>query len=159
MTYADAMKYYGTDKPDIRFEMKFIELKGDVGTTYAEHGFNVFDEAELVAGINATGCSEYTRKELDALTEFVRRPQIGAKGLVYVKCNKDGSFKSSVDKFYTADDLKKWAERFNAKAGDLLLILAGAREKTQKALSELRLEMGNRLGLRNSSVFAPALGN
>ncbi len=151
MVYADAMKYYGSDKPDIRFDMKFVELKD---LTEGKN-FVVFDSVEYVAGICAKGCASYTRKQIDELTEFVKRPQIGAKGLVYVKCEADGSFKSSVDKFYSADDLKKWAERCNAQPGDLILILAGTTSKTQKALCELRLEMGSRLGLRDKNVFAP----
>ncbi len=151
MSYADAMKYYGSDKPDIRFDMKFSELN-DLAKG---KGFNVFDEAELVVGLCAKGCGEYTRKELDALTEFVRKPQVGAKGLVYVKCNADGTYKSSVDKFYDQDDLKLWAERFNATAGDLILILSGKKKQTQESLSQLRMEMADKLGLRNSEVFAP----
>jgi len=150
MSYADAMKYYGSDKPDTRFEMKFVELN-DLAQG---KGFQVFDGAELVVGICARGCAEYTRKQLDELTEFVKRPQIGAKGLVYVQCKADGTFKSSVDKFYSADDLKKWAERFNAQPGDLLLILSGETAKTQKALNELRLKMGDALGLRDKNKFA-----
>jgi len=151
MVYADAMKYYGSDKPDIRFDMKFVELKD---LTEGKN-FVVFDSVEYVAGICAKGCAGYTRKQIDELTDFVKRPQIGAKGLVYVRCENDGSFKSSVDKFYSAGDLKKWAERCNAQPGDLILILAGATSKTQKALCELRLEMGSRLGLRDKNVFAP----
>ncbi len=151
MTYADAMKYYGSDKPDIRFEMKFTELN-DVAQG---KGFVVFDSAELVVGIAAEGCAEYTRKELDGLTDFVRKPQIGAKGLVYVKCNADGSFKSSVDKFFDQEQLKAWADKMGAKPGDLLLVLAGDANKARKALNELRLEMGNRLGLRPADKFAP----
>ncbi|MEQ8713668.1 MAG: aspartate--tRNA ligase [Cyclobacteriaceae bacterium] len=151
MTYADAMKYYGSDKPDIRFEMKFTELN-DVAQG---KGFVVFDSAELVVGIAAEGCAEYTRKELDGLTDFVRKPQIGAKGLVYVKCNADGSFKSSVDKFFDQEQLKAWADKMGAKPGDLLLVLAGDANKTRKPLNELRLEMGNRLGLRPADKFAP----
>lgn len=150
MTYADAMKYYGSDKPDTRFDMKFTELN-DVAQG---KGFQVFDSAELVVGICAQGCAEYTRKQLDELTEFVKRPQIGAKGLVYVQCKADGTFKSSVDKFYSAEDLKQWAEKFNAKPGDLLLILSGETAKTQKALNELRLKMGDLLGLRDKNKFA-----
>ncbi len=150
MSYADAMKYYGSDKPDTRFDMKFTELN-DLAQG---KGFQVFDSAELVVGICARGCAEYTRKQLDELTEFVKRPQIGAKGLVYVQCKADGTFKSSVDKFYSADDLKKWAERFNAQPGDLLLILSGETAKTQKALNELRLKMGDALGLRDKNKFA-----
>ncbi|MHC1777383.1 MAG: aspartate--tRNA ligase [Lentimicrobium sp.] len=151
MTFADAMKNYGNDKPDIRFEMTFMELTDMV----KGHDFKVFDDAELVAGINASGCAGHTRKQLDALTDFVKRPQVGAGGLIYVRFNEDGSLKSSVDKFYTEEDLKKWALAFNAKPGDLMLILAGVEGKTRKALSELRLEMGNQLGLRNPEVFAP----
>ncbi len=151
MTWADAMKYYGSDKPDLRFGMQFVELKD---LTEGKN-FGVFDNAEYVAGICAKGCASYTRKQLDELTEFVKRPQVGAKGLVYVRYDENGSFKSSVDKFYTAEDLKKWAERFNANPGDLILILAGEKTKTQKALCELRLEMGTRLGLRDKNKFAP----
>jgi aspartyl-tRNA synthetase len=151
MDYADAMKYYGSDKPDIRFEMKFVEIN-DVAQN---KGFKVFDDSELVVAINAEGCATYTRKQLDKLTDFVRKPQIGAKGLVYVKCNEDGSYKSSVDKFYSQEDLKTWAEKLNAKAGDLLLVLSGDTDKTRKAMNELRLEMGTRLGLRDINVYAP----
>jgi aspartyl-tRNA synthetase len=151
MTWHDAMRYYGSDKPDIRFGMKFVELDDEV----KGHGFGLFDNAELVVGINAEGCAEYSRKQLDALTEFVKRPQVGAGGLVYVKYNADGSFKSSVDKFYTQDDLKVVAEKFGAKPGDLMLILCGPAMKTRVQLCALRLEMGNQLGLRNPEVFAP----
>lgn len=151
MSYADAMKYYGNDKPDTRFEMRFVELN-DVAQG---KGFNVFDSAELVVGIVASGCAEYTRKQLDALTDFVKRPQIGAKGLVYVKCNEDGTFKSSVDKFYSQEDLQQWAETMGAKAGDLLLVLSGDANPTRKALSELRLHMGSELDLRDKSVYKP----
>jgi aspartyl-tRNA synthetase len=151
MDYATAMKTYGSDKPDIRFGMQFVELND-----YAKNkDFRIFDEAELVVGINVPGCSEYTRKQLDALTDFVKKPQIGAKGLVYVKYNIDSTFKSSVDKFYSEDDLKIWAERFEAKPGDLMLILSGNTDSVRKQLNELRLEMGNQLGLRNSQVFKP----
>jgi aspartyl-tRNA synthetase len=151
MSYADAMKQYGSDKPDIRFDMRFVEL-----TDLTQNkGFKVFDEAELVVGIAATGCAEYTRKQMDELTDWVKRPQIGAAGLVYVRCNPDGTFKSSVDKFYTPEDLKQWADRANAQPGDMLLILSGKAEKTRKALGDLRLEIASRLGLRNPSVFAP----
>jgi len=149
--YDEAMKYYGSDKPDIRFEMKFVELN-DIAKN---KGFKVFDDAELVVGINAEKCGDYSRKQLDKLTSFVRKPQIGANGLVYVKCNEDGSFKSSVDKFFNQDDLKLWAEQFGAKAGDLLLILAGDTDRTRKALSELRLEMGERLELRDRNTYRP----
>jgi len=151
MTYADAMKYYGTDKPDIRFGMRFVDL-----TQIASNkGFKVFDEAEYIGAICAEGCAGYSRKELDKLTDFVKKPQVGAKGLVYVKYNDDGSFKTSVDKFFSSDDFKSWCDMSGAKPGDLLLILAGARKNTLTALSELRLEMGNRLELRDKSKFAP----
>lgn len=149
MSYADAMKNYGSDKPDIRFEMKFVEMKD----LTQNRDFVVFDSAEYVAAICATGCASYTRKQLDELTDFVKRPQIGAKGLIYLKYNEDGTLKSSVDKFYNEDDLRKWAERCNAKPGDLILILAGEKEKTQKQLCELRLEMGTHLGLRDKNVY------
>ena len=151
MSYQTAMKYYGSDKPDIRFEMKFVELN-DVAQ---QKGFKVFDDAELVVGINAKECAGYSRKQLDKLTDFVRKPQVGANGLVYVKYNADGTFKSSVDKFFDQEALQKLAEKFDAKPGDLLLILAGKKEKTQKALCELRLEMGNRLDLRDPNNFCP----
>ena len=151
MTWADAMKYYGSDKPDIRFGMTFVELKD-----LAEgHNFVVFDSAEYVGAICAKGCASYTRKQIDELTEFVKRPQIGAKGLVWVKVENDGSIKSSVGKFYSEDDLRTWVERCKAQPGDLLLILAGKTMPTRKALNELRLEMGNRLGLRDKDTFAP----
>ena len=150
MTYADAMKFYGNDKPDIRFEMKFVELNDIV----KGKNFKVFDDAGLVVGICAKGAAEYSRKQLDELTEFVKRPQIGATGLVYVRYNADGTIKSSVDKFYSEGELRIWAAAFNAQPGDLILILAGEENKTRKALSELRLEMGNRLGLRDKNKFA-----
>ena len=146
MTYADAMKYYGCDKPDIRFDMKFVELN-DLAKN---KGFQVFDDAELVVGINATGCSEYTRKQLDELTEWIKRPQIGAKGLVYIKFNTDGTVKSSVDKFYSEEDLKAIGERFNAQKGDMILILSGQEDKARKQLNELRLEMGSQIGVEKS---------
>jgi len=151
MTWADAMKYYGSDKPDIRFEMKFHELNDLV----KGKNFVVFDEAEIVAGICAEGCASYTRKQLDEITDFVKRPQIGAKGLVYIKFEIDGTFKSSVDKFYSQDDLKSIAGKMNAKPGDLILILADSASRTRKALCELRLEMGSRLGLRDKNIFKP----
>jgi aspartyl-tRNA synthetase len=151
MTYADAIKYYGSDKPDIRFDMQFVELKEAV----SGKDFVVFDNAAYVGGICAKGCASYTRKQLDELTDFVKRPQIGAKGLVYIRYDVDGSLKSSIDKFYTTDDLKSIATLFNAEPGDLILILAGEKSKTQKALSELRLEMGSRLGLRDKNVYKP----
>ncbi|MCU0441162.1 MAG: aspartate--tRNA ligase [Bacteroidia bacterium] len=150
MTYADAMKYYGSDKPDTRFDMKFVELNAVV----KGKNFKVFDDAALVVGICAKGCAEYTRKQLDELTDFVKRPQIGATGLVYARINGDGSIKSSVDKFYDETALKEWAAAFNAEPGDLLLILAGEATKTRKALNELRLEMGARLGLRDKNTFS-----
>lgn len=149
MSYDDAMRLYGSDKPDIRFGMTFTELN-DIAQG---KGFNVFDESEIVVGICAEGCGDYSRKQLDALTDYVKRPQIGAKGLVYVKCNEDGSYKSSVDKFYNQEDLKSWAVKMNANAGDLLLILSGEKDKTRSALSELRLKMGNELGLRKKDDF------
>ncbi|MCS7018512.1 MAG: aspartate--tRNA ligase [Cytophagales bacterium] len=151
MTYADAMRLYGSDKPDLRFGMQFTELN-DVAKG---KGFQVFDNAPLVVGICAEGCAEFTRKQLDELTDFVKRPQIGAKGLVYVQYKIDGTFKSSVDKFYTQDDLMQWAVKMNAKPGDLMLILSGETNATRKQLNELRLEMGNRLGLRNKNVYEP----
>ncbi|RIJ43100.1 aspartate--tRNA ligase [Pontibacter oryzae] len=151
MTYADAMKYYGSDKPDTRFDMRFVELN----PMAKNKGFKVFDDAELVVGICAENAASYTRKQLDELTDFVKRPQIGATGLVYARVNEDGSIKSSVDKFYTAEDLQAWATAFNAKPGDLILILAGDADRTRKALNELRLEMGSRLGLRDKNVFSP----
>jgi len=167
MTFADAAKYYGSDKPDTRFDMKFVELKGfaggasrfeggkgDVVDLVSGKGFPVFDNAELVVGICAKGCAEYTRKQLDELTEFVKRPQIGATGLVYARVNADGCVKSSVDKFYDEATLKQWSEAMNAAPGDLLLIMAGETDKTRKALSELRLEIGTRLGLRNPDVYS-----
>ncbi|MDD2939061.1 MAG: aspartate--tRNA ligase [Proteiniphilum sp.] len=149
MSYADAMQQYGSDKPDIRFEMKFTELKD----LTAGRDFVVFDSAAYVGAICAEGCAMYTRKQLDELTDFVKRPQIGAKGLIYVRYNEDGTLKSSVDKFYNEADLKLWAERCQAKPGDLILMLAGETEKTQKQLCELRLEMGSRLGLRDKNNY------
>ena len=151
MTYADAMRLYGSDKPDLRFGMPFVELNDEL----KGKDFKVFNEAEYIIGICAEGCGNYTRKQLDGLVEFVKRPQVGGNGLVYILCNADGSYKSSVDKFYTQDDLAKVAAKCNAHAGDLILIMAGKTEKTQKALCELRLEMGNRLGLRNPNEFKP----
>lgn len=162
MTWEDAMWQYGNDKPDIRFGMQIANLKSAFrkgGALLAQGelingaGFGVFDNAETVLAIAAPGCSEYTRKQTDELTEWVKRPQIGMQGLVYIKCNTDGSFKSSVDKFYAEDKLKAIAEAAGAKAGDLVLILAGREERTRKATSELRLEMGRRLGLRREDEF------
>jgi aspartyl-tRNA synthetase len=151
MQYAEAMERYGSDKPDIRFGMEFVDLS----ELAIGKGFVVFDSAEAVIAINAENCSEYTRKQLDELTEWVKRPQIGAKGLVYVKCNADGTYKSSVDKFYTQEDLAAWAEKAGAKAGDLMLLLCGDLEKTRKQMNELRLHLGNELGLRDPNVFKP----
>ena len=152
ITYDDAMKFYGSDKPDLRFEMKIAEL-----TRLAQgKEFKVFDSVEYIGGIVAAGCADYSRKQLDELTHFVKRPQVGAKGLVYVKYNPDGSFKSSVDKFFGPEDFVSWADAMNAKPGDLMLILAGNRMDTLEALGVLRLEMGKRLGLRDPEKFAPA---
>lgn len=151
MDYATAMEKYGSDKPDIRFGMEFVDLS----VIAKGNDFKVFDEAEYIGAICAEGCAKYTRKQLDKLTDFVKRPQIGAKGLVYVKYNEDGSFKSSVDKFYSAEDLAKWAEAANAKPGDLMLVLVGDKKSTLSQLCELRLEMGSQLGLRDNNVFKP----
>ncbi|MBW7847438.1 MAG: aspartate--tRNA ligase [Bacteroidales bacterium] len=151
MDYATAMKLYGSDKPDLRFGMPFVEITDLV----KDSGFGVFDQAELVVGIKAEGCSDFTRKQLDALTDFVRKPQIGAKGLVYVRYQADGSLKSSVDKFYNEERLRSWAQRFDARPGDLMLILSGPANATRKQLNELRLEMGNQLGLRDPQKFKP----
>lgn len=151
MTWHEAMENYGCDKPDLRFDMKFVNLTSQTQT----NDFAVFNSAEYVGAICVPGCAGYTRKQLDELTEFVKRPQIGAKGLVYVKYNEDGSLKSSVDKFYTEKDLQSWAEACKAKPGDLLLLLCGPKNKTLPQLCELRLEMGNRLGLRDKDVFKP----
>ena len=151
MTYADAMRLYGSDKPDTRFGMHFVELNEVVKGA----NFPVFDAAELVVGIKAEGCAEYTRKQLDELTDFVKRPQVGATGLVYCRYQADGTLKSSVDKFYSEEKLKAWATACDAKPGDLILVMAGPAEKTRKELNELRLEMGSRLGLRDKNTFAP----
>ncbi|MCU0461567.1 MAG: aspartate--tRNA ligase [Bacteroidales bacterium] len=151
LSYKEALENYGSDKPDLRFGMKFRDLTALV----KGKGFQVFDGAEYIGGICAEGCSAYSRKQLDELTEFVKKPQIGAKGLIYMKYGTDGSLKSSADKFYTPEDLAKWAETMNAKNGDLVLILAGEKIKTLTALSELRLEMGNRSGLRKKDLFCP----
>ena len=151
MAWADAMKYYGSDKPDLRFGMKFVELMDIL----KGHGFSVFDSAEYIGGICAEGAAHYTRKQLDALTEFVKRPQIGAKGMVYTRVEEDGNVKSSVDKFYTQEVLQQVKEAFGAKPGDLILILSGDDTmKTRKQLCELRLEMGSQLGLRDKNTFA-----
>ncbi|WP_291784787.1 aspartate--tRNA ligase [Cecembia sp.] len=151
MTFADAIRLYGNDKPDLRFDMQFNELN----ELAQGKGFSIFDQAELVVGICAKGAAEYTRKQLDELTNWVKRPQIGAKGLVYVKCNADGTFKSSVDKFYSNDDLKTWADKMGAAPGDLLLVLSGEEKSTRKQMSELRLKMGEELGLRDRAIFKP----
>ncbi len=151
MSWQDAMEYYGCDKPDLRFDMKFVNLTAAAQTKE----FAVFNSAEYIGAICVPGCASYTRKQLDELTEFVKRPQIGAKGLVYVRYNEDGTLKSSVDKFYTEEDLKAWADACQARPGDLLLILCGAKKTTLPQLCELRLEMGNRLGLRDKDVFKP----
>ena len=151
ITWHDAMKYYGSDKPDMRFDMKFVELTDLV----KGKGFAVMDDAELTVGICAKGCAGYTRKQTDELTDFVKRPQIGAKGLVWVKIDEQGGIKSSVGKFFTDEQIKEWADRMGAENGDLLLIMSGDAMKTRKMLCELRLEMGNRMGLRDKNVFAP----
>ncbi len=151
MPYEEAMGKYGSDKPDIRFEMTITNMN----ETAKGNDFAVLDNAEYIGAIVAQGCAEYSRKQLDELTKFVQKPQIGAKGLIYVKYNDDGSFKSSVDKFYSQDDLKKWAEVTGANPDDLILVLAGEKTQTLKALCELRLEMGSRLGLRDKNKFAP----
>jgi len=162
MTWEDAMWNYGNDKPDTRFDIKLLNLKKpssvyrerkDHSTLIDNAGFKVFDDAETVLAIAIPGCSEYSRKQTDELTEWVKRPQIGMKGLVFIKCNTDGSFKSSVDKFYSEDKLKAIASACEAKAGDLILIVAGNEERTRKAASELRLEMAERLGLRKATEF------
>lgn len=151
MPYADAIKYYGSDKPDIRFDMRFVELN----EVAKGHGFPVFDNAELVVGINAKGCAKYTRKQLDKLTSFVKRPQVGATGLVYARVNEDGTVKSSVDKFYSPEALEQWKAAFNGESGDLLLVMAGPSDAVRKQLCELRLEVGNIEGLRDPNHYAP----
>lgn len=162
MSWEEAMWQYGNDKPDIRFDMKLCNLKfpahvfpskQSISSLIDGAGFPVFDEAETVLAIAVPGCSEYSRKQTDELTEWVKRPQIGMKGLVFIKCNTDGTFKSSIDKFYTEEKLKSIAQAADAKPGDLILILAGGEEKTRKAISELRLEMANRLGFRKKEEF------
>ncbi|MDP4664351.1 MAG: aspartate--tRNA ligase [Salibacteraceae bacterium] len=151
MFYSDAMAKYGSDKPDLRFGMEFVELN-DVAKN---QGFQLFDDSELIIGINASGAGEFTRKQLDELTDFVKRPQIGAKGLIYCKVNEDGTFKSSVDKFFDQEKLAAWAVKCDAKPGDLILVLAGETNKTRKQMNELRLEMGNQLGLRKKGEYRP----
>lgn len=151
MTYADAMQYYGCDKPDLRFDMRFVDL----GSVAKGKGFGVFDNSEAVLAVCAPGAAGYTRKQIDDLTEFVKRPQIGATGLIYCRVEQDGTFKSSVDKFFDQAALSAWAEACNAKPGDLILVLAGALNKVRKQLNELRLEMGTRLGLRDPFNYKP----
>ncbi|MBB6128426.1 aspartate--tRNA ligase [Mucilaginibacter lappiensis] len=151
MQYADAMRLYGSDKPDVRFGMEFVELNDIV----KGKGFGIFDNAELVVGINAKGCASYTRKQIDELTEWLKRPQIGVTGMIYCRYNEDSTLKSSVDKFYSEDELTNWAAAFNAEKSDLMLVLAGNSDKVRKQLNELRLEMGSRLGLRDKNKFAP----
>jgi len=151
MAYSEAMEKYGSDKPDIRFGMEFVDL-----TTLTQNkGFKIFDDSEAVISVCAPGAAPYSRKQIDAIIDWVRRPQIGANGMVYVKCNDDGTFKSSVDKFFTQEDLAEWAKAANAQPGDLILVLSGELEKTRKQLNELRLHMGNELGLRNPNEFKP----
>jgi len=150
MSYADAMNYYGSDKPDTRFDMKFTI----VNTFVKNKGLKVIDDAEIIVAITASGCAEYTRKQIDELTEFVKRPQIGATGLIYVRYNNDGTIKSSIDKFYTPEELKIIIQQCQAKQGDLVLLLAGEKHKTLKAAGELRLEMGTRLNLRDKQNFS-----
>ncbi|MBF0596241.1 aspartate--tRNA ligase [Faecalibacter rhinopitheci] len=151
MTFADAMRRYGNDKPDIRFGMEF----GEITDLAKGKDFKIFDEQELIVGIAAEGCNSYTRKDIDKLIEWVQRPQIGATGLVWARYNEDGTFKSSVDKFYSQEDLAAWAERMNAKPGDLMLVMSGNTNKVRAQLSALRMELAERLGLRNPEVFAP----
>ena len=151
MTYAEAMQKYGNDKPDIRFGMEFAELN----ELAKGKGFPVFDQQELIVGIAVPGAASYTRKQIDALIDWVKRPQIGANGLIWVKCNEDGSFKSSVDKFYSQEDLQVWASSTQAKAGDLILVMGGDAHKTRTQLSALRMELAEQLGLRDPEVFAP----
>jgi len=151
MTYEEAMKTYGNDKPDIRFDMKF----GELNDLTQNKGFKIFDDAELVVGIAAPGCANYTRKQTDKLIDFVKRPQVGASGMIWAKYNEDGSFKSSVDKFYSPEDLADWAKRLHANKGDLMLIMAGNAAKTRTQLSVLRMEMAEKLNLRNPEEFAP----
>ena len=151
MTYEEAMKTYGNDKPDIRFDMKF----GELNDLTQNKGFKIFDDAELVVGIAAPGCASYSRKQTDKLIDFVKRPQVGANGMIWAKYNEDGTFKSSVDKFYSQEDLAAWAEKLDANKGDLMLVMAGNADKTRTQLSVLRMEMAETLGLRNPEEFAP----
>src|SRR5690606_35147914 len=151
MTFDEAMQKYGNDKPDIRFGMEF----GELNEVTKHRGFKVFDEADLVVGIAVPNGNSFTRKEIDGLIDWVKRPQIGAMGMVYVRCHEDGSYKSSVDKFYTEEDLVQWAEKTGAKAGDLICVLSGATGKVRAQLSALRMELAQRLGLRKGDEFAP----
>ena len=151
ITYSDAMELYGSDKPDIRFEMKLVDISNEA----KGKGFGIFDNAEAILSINVNDAASYTRKQLDKLTDWVKRPQIGAKGMIYLKYNEDGTFKSSVDKFYNSDDLKKWADKAEMQKGDLLLVLSGDKQQTQKQLSELRLHVADEKGLRNPKEFKP----
>ena len=151
MEYSEAMERYGSDKPDIRFGLEFV----DMNPVAKGKGFAIFDDAEQVLAIKAEQCAVYTRKQLDTLTDWAKRPQIGAKGLIYMRCNEDGTFKSSVDKFYSQEDLAEWAKAANAKAGDLILVLSGTLDGVRKQMSELRLHMGDELGLRNPNEFKP----
>lgn len=160
MTWYDAMKYYGSDKPDLRFDMKFVELKNEtkdyeIESVLPAGQFTVFDSVPYVGGICAKGCAGYTRKQIDALTDFVKRPQVGAKGLIWVRKNDDGSIKSSIDKFYAPEVIAAICDKFGAENGDLMLILCGEMRKTQKQLCSLRLEMGNQLGFCDPSKFVP----
>ena len=160
MTWYDAMKYYGSDKPDLRFDMKFVELKNEtkdyeIESVLPAGQFTVFDSVPYVGGICAKGCAGYTRKQIDALTDFVKRPQVGAKGLIWVRKNEDGSIKSSIDKFYAPEVIAAICDKFGAENGDLMLILCGEMRKTQKQLCSLRLEMGNQLGFCDPSKFVP----
>ena len=151
MDYDESINFYGTDKPDLRFDMKFNDISDHV----QGKGFKVFDDSEVILSITANGCCSYSRKDIDNLTKFVKKPQIGSKGLVYVKCNSEGSYNSSVDKFYSQEDLKVVAEKSNAVEGDLILILAGERKQTYNALSELRLLMGDKLDIRDVNKYKP----
>ncbi len=155
LAFADAMKYYGSDKPDIRFDMRFVELKSEDVDLVSGKGFPVFDNAEAVIGIKVDGAATYTRKQIDAITDFVKKPQIGATGMIYFRHESDGNLKSSVDKFYDAEALSKWSEAFSTVEGDLVLILAGDLSKVRKQLNELRLHVADLQGLRNKNQFAP----
>jgi len=155
ISFADAMKFYGSDKPDIRFEMRFVELKSAEVDMVSGKGFPVFDNAEAVIGIKVDGAASYTRKQIDALTDFVKKPQIGATGIIYFRHESDGNLKSSVDKFYDAESLSAWSSQYQTKEGDLVLLLAGATDKVRKQLNELRLHVADLQGLRDKNTFAP----